>query len=481
MKRAFHSATLVASVVLSSCATFPRIVGTSIAGSKDEQRTITVQGLKQAVADAGAEGGSVHLFLVHGMSNHPFGKEADFKQKFGAEDYREILEKLRSKDYRDEPKRHNTFIKTIAETQFTPLVPRLAKRLNLEEDTDQSKLEWYLDGDGLLGYKLRRVFESAPNNGPKRRLVVHLSAWAPVSIAEKIELKANDDYDQRKTFIANKMIKDGVITWGLADAAQYVGKGKERIQLAVAKGVESMANEARLQSQSGRKESSDRFAFGAASLGSIITLDTLRCLADGNGNFCYIGSGKSGCISVSPETVKAMFSRSMPLYFFANQIPLLGPADPNSNKKDGIETKVASFAKDVGAKNLTVVAFNDPADFLGYRVPKIESNGSTKVDVVNVMTRNQSVGIWFVVNSPLDAHTGFSKTRAVMNYMADGGTVNSTGDTGILSWFFPTVEPKPNPDPSTPAANPMTPAPSRRGVLGQSAPTPSQPEQQSTT
>ena len=94
---------------------------------------------------------SVHLFLVHGMSNHPFGKEADFQRKFDAKDYADILEKLRSREFRDEPKRHDNFIKSITECQFNPLVPRLAKRLKLLEKSDQSKLEWYLDGEGLLG------------------------------------------------------------------------------------------------------------------------------------------------------------------------------------------------------------------------------------------------------------------------------------------------------------------------------------------
>ena len=263
------------------------------------------------------------------------------------------------------------------------------------------------------------------------------------------------------------MIKDSVITWGLADAAQYVGKSKERIQLAVAKGIESMAKEASIETASGRRNSSDKFAFGAASLGSIVTLDTLRSIAEKDGEYCYIGAGKGGCVSVSAETVKAMFSRNMPLYFFANQVPLLGPADPSTRGMGNVESKVASFAKDIGTKNLTVVAFYDPADFLGYRVPKIESNGDTKVDVVNVMTRNQGFGIWYVINNPLDAHTGFPKTRAVMNFMADGAKVSSIGDTGILNWFFPSSDTNSRSIETSPQKPKREPSPTVRGVLGQ--------------
>lgn len=425
--------------LLPACATWPRIVEKSIATSDKSHPPVTVPGLREAVERAAARGGSVHLFLVHGMSNHPFGGEASFPTEFQAKDYTDILAKLRSNDWREEPVRRGRFIAAIRKAQFDPLVPRLVSRLGLDYVANSSELEWYEDGKGLLGYKLREVFEGKSTGGKSpRRLVVHLSAWAPVSIAEKIPLMARDNYQERNDFPLNRSIKDGTVSWGLADAAQYVGKNRSRIQYAVALGLESMAKEAGIDSSSANPGvCRDLFAFGAASLGSIITLDALATLAGNGGKQCYLDGGRNTCVNLDSTVVQAMFSGGLPLYLFANQIPLLWPAIEGKYKTKGearaLANQIAEFAPAAKQHRFLVVAFNDPADFLGYRVPNLDTGKGVGIDVINVMTRNQGYGIWWLVNSPLDAHTGFPKTRAVMDFMAEGGKVTKTADTGGFS------------------------------------------------
>ncbi len=420
-------------LLAASCATWPRIEHRSIAtkNAADKPEKVTVPGIADAVKATARDGGSLHLFLVHGMSNHPFGPPKKFKTNFEVEGYPELMNKLKEKSWREKPETHANFIKAISLAQFDPLVPNLAKTLKLVETEDARRLDWYEDEKGIIGYKMRRVFEGEPvQTGQRRRLVVHLSAWAPVTIPEKLALLESDNYPQRNFFIGNRVIKDASVSWGLADAAQYVGKNKGRMRAAVAMGIESMAREANLNSQAGRRASQDRFAFGAASLGSIITLDTLQMLAQSGGAQCFVDGGSKGCVTVSPGAIKAMFSNDMPLYMFANQIPLLAPAIDTDFKSDAFAQKVADITGRKEPRKFLIVAFNDPSDFLGYRVPHIASSDTVDVDVVNLVTRNQSFGVWFFLNNPLQAHGGFALTSAVMDFIAKGGTIEQNVNTG---------------------------------------------------
>jgi hypothetical protein len=414
---------LVAVVALSSggCASWPGIVDRETPVGQDSSQDIQVQGLRKAMDDAAEHGGSLQLFLVHGMSNHPFGPEKTFQKTLGIADYPKLVEEIPKPEWREEKK--EACIAAIKRYQFDPLVTRLIKELGFEQTSQQpATLEWLQDGEQLLGYQLRWPFESAPDrNGRVRRLVVHLNSWAMVTIPHKVKLLGDDNYAGRRDFPINRGLKDGLVSWGLMDAALYVGAGKKDMQQAVAKGLHLLAE------GSPAPNRHDRFAFGAASLGSVITLDTMKNVLN-EGGVCYGGV----CRRLAPETVSGMFREGVPLFLFANQIPLLDPASiPASGSRNATVSASTSALTDLAEQLpkdgvLTVVAFNDPSDMLGYRVPAIPTHAKgAQIRVVNVAVRNQSLGLWWIFSNPLSAHVDFPKTNAVMNEMVNGITIPS--------------------------------------------------------
>lgn len=401
---------LVMVTCLVSCATIPGVKRISVPELQPPVKC-RVGGLEDAIQEAARNEGALHLFLVHGMANHPFGK----LKKLGVRNYADLMAKIDRGDIDEK-----VLIDLIKKEQFNPLVDNLAKSLGvvpIESSCSQSPpLVWLRDPKGLMGYQMRSEYVGPWKDGRQRKLVVHINCWAFTVIPFKERLVELDDYDERNLFRLNKLVKDGIITWGLMDAALYVGGERLRMQDAVAEGLRLVGKE---------DLNKGKFAFGAASLGSIITLETFKREAKG----------------LNPKLTAAFLTGEQPLYLFANQIPLLGPANGGALKRGetedgrhGIVAPVANalqaFAESAKAANealeypkLTVVAFNDPADLLGYPVPMIEKRdgkNAVEVTVVNVATRNQGLGIWFAGVNPVSAHTGFAKTRDVVKIMSKG-------------------------------------------------------------
>jgi hypothetical protein len=416
----------------SGCASWPGIVDRKTPEGQDTSEKIEVQGLRQAIGDAAELGGSLQLFLVHGMSNHPFGPEGELGRRLGTPDYSQLLDEIKKPAWRAAKK--EAVISAIQDYQFDPLVKRLAKELGVRDSRsdpsiEHATLEWLEDDGKLLGYQLRWPFEGSPDqNGRIPRLVVHLNSWAMVTIPHKVKLLGDDNHAGRKDFRLNRGLKDGLVSWGLMDAALYVGAGRTGMQQAVAQGLHLLAEGSLAPSRH------DRFAFGAASLGSVITLDTMKNLLE-HGGVCYGGM----CRRLAPETIASMFRKGVPLFLFANQIPLLDPASVPASAAGSTAISESTAALTDLAERLpqgavlTVVAFSDPSDMLSYRVPAIATaRKSAVIRVVNIAVRNQSVGLWWLVSDPLAAHTGFPKTRAVMNEMVNGMTIeaSATSPTG---------------------------------------------------
>ena len=397
----------------------PGIVDIKTPPGQDTSQHLAVPGLNDALDDATDKNGRLHVFLVHGMSNHPFGPEKEFQRRFGVSDYPSLLRHLDDPAWR--ASKTSAVIGSIQEKQFDPLVDRLARELGVSpSQTEGPTLEWIENKNRLLGYQLRWPFEG-PRDGTGRtpRMVIHLNAWALASIPHKIKLLGDDNHAGRKDFFFNRALKDGLVSWGLMDAALYVGAERANMQHAVETGINWLAH-GYPQKETPQPAAGDRYAFGAASLGSAITLDTLKMLL----------------AEPDSPTVARMFRSGVPLYLFANQIPLLDPASVSSgagnrakitNSTQALKEIARQLPKDAV---LTVVAYNDPSDMLGFPVPAIPDNGDgAKIRVINVAVRNQAFGIWWLFSNPLAAHTGHPRTRTVMKNMADGITVKAAATT----------------------------------------------------
>ena len=390
-----------------SCATIPGVRKITVPKGQISAEGQKVKGLNESIDEASANGGALHLFLVHGMSNQPFGDPKELGS--GIYSYGDVVEKFKNdKEWR--VRNEAMLTERATKAQFEELVSRTADKLGTTEKISE-KLTWIEDKKGVMGYQVRTEYKGASAEGRQRRLVVHRNCWAFTVIPFKSELLALDNDPARDRYFLNKMLKDSIVTWGLMDAALYVGSQRNRMQDAVSRGLAMVGKE---------DLKNGRFAFGAASLGSIITLDTMARDAS----------------KLDSDIKNAFFREEQPLYFFANQVGLLGAGDKDPLKSVAkanqtaivapeLSTSLQNFAKSADpttkseTAKLTVIAFNDPADFLGYPVPAQE-NDSVEFRIVNVSVRNQGLGIWGTVVNPLDAHGGFPKTRGVVKILTEG-------------------------------------------------------------
>lgn len=438
--------------LLSSCAFTSRVLRT-------DPENQSVPGLRAALNETAGEGGTLRVFLVHGMSNHPYGDKNAFSDTFDKDvaDYPALLEKMKSPAWRNGKKAD--FIKAIVGSQFTPLIPNLAATLGLHQE-EGVELQW-LTGNGeqdVIGYQLRRPFRGVVD-GQERRVVFYVSSWAHTCLEPKSELARHEEYPERKYPIANKGIKDGLVTWGLMDAALYVGTNRHRMEEAVAQGLSAMWAESAGQS------AHDRYVFVSASLGSIITLNTLtRILNEAP------PAGTTGK-SLSPEAVITMLlppksgnslrppASPASLHMLANQVPLLAQAVDNGGaglKATDAEgaapsetpleapqaTALRGFARALsqalgqakslglekqgdGKRQLNVIAYTDPADLLSFQIRKRDLPGfgeleNVNIELTNVLVRNPAFGIRPLFSWPLSAHSDFDKSPAVIWLMAEG-------------------------------------------------------------
>jgi hypothetical protein len=196
------------------CASWPGIVDRETPAGQDTSEKIEVQGLRQAMGDAAELGGSLQLFLVHGMSNHPFGPEGELGGRLGTPDYPRLLEEIRKPAWRAAKKK--ALITAIQDYQFNPLVERLAGELGVRDSRSDPRiepatLEWLEDDGTLLGYQLRWPFEgSTDHNGRVPRFVVHLNSWAMVTIPHKVKLLGDDNHAGRRDFLLNRGLKEDI-------------------------------------------------------------------------------------------------------------------------------------------------------------------------------------------------------------------------------------------------------------------------------
>jgi hypothetical protein len=127
------------------------------------------------------------------------------------------------------------------------------------------------------------------------------------------------------------------------------------------------------------------------------------------------------------------------IFMLANQLPLLGLADPQSSKKalqdksgDGSATadeELTEFIDAIrksrtvkrgsvpldGESTFALIAFTDPNDLLSYRLrPRQDAN------VINVIASNAGTLLGFVAAMPTTAHQGYSKNPRVMKLVLCG-------------------------------------------------------------
>ncbi|MEO1250885.1 MAG: hypothetical protein AAFW81_00905 [Pseudomonadota bacterium] len=178
--------------------------------------------------------------------------------------------------------------------------------------------------------------------------------------------------------------------------------------------------------------SGQEFAIVTYSLGSFLLLDTL--------DEFRLWPGDLG----PPETTCALMPAVLdetPVYMFSNQVALLLAAhphfgcDPNgactvfsefgSDRTRLVDPRAHGDAPDADAAcketaRLRLIAFNDPNDVMGYRLPDILLESPLIGDVINVRVRNPAFGVPGLFVSPASVHSNHGENKAIIDFILDG-------------------------------------------------------------
>lgn len=174
------------------------------------------------------------------------------------------------------------------------------------------------------------------------------------------------------------------------------------------------------------------FAFLTYSLGSFVLLDAL--------DEFRLWPGDLGPFELTCRLMPPLLDDT-PVYMFSNQVSLLLSAHPHFGcDPDGSCDLYGEFGgrqilltdpRDRGqisdlrnacreTTQLQIVAFNDPNDIMGYRVPDYLTDSPMIEHVVNVQVRNPSFWIPGLLANPVGAHSNHGDNPAILDFILHG-------------------------------------------------------------
>jgi len=409
--------------------------------------------LRQQVAQK--PGGTLRILLVHGMSNHPFGEETEFKRRFNLTKNTYAALQAKFAEWESQSDFRKSVASAIGSAQFSEFVPQTAKRLGCPYEilpnsyTDKKPVEIIRHPSKpktVLGYVLKRQFSSS-QNGPAG-VEFYICSWAMQAAIHKEDVYSRIDdgchsgitstFSDLAVF-GNRARKKGIVNWGLTEAAIYVGGHQQEFQWAVA---QAMANT--LEGLDSRRGA---LAVVTASLGSAITIDTFKNLLrskislGGKKHEWRSDGDRNNLIQLLTES---KHNKPVPFYMFANQYQLLAHAQAKSDYGDGATVEKLRRSGNVAlqiqgidgnggmdprltaairSKNLQIqlVAFTDPDDLLSHPFEGIKDpDPEVKIGTTNVYVHNPKLRWLFIFANPGTAHGAYDKNRAVVHRMMSG-------------------------------------------------------------
>lgn len=255
--------------------------------------------------------------------------------------------------------------------------------------------------------------------------------------------------------LVNAAIKDGVMIGGLTDAVLSLGPLGAAARDAIRQGICLMAADAlevparperaprcrltveTLERFGGASGVADHlrqheFTFLTYSLGSFMLLDSLDEFRLWPGD---LGPPEMTCRLMPP------LLNETPVFMFSNQVSLLLAAHPqfgcDPKKNCELYSELGDhrvLLADPRDKNYTddrsqvckietrtqIVAFNDPNDVVGYRVPDYLTDSPLIGSVINVRVRNPAFRIPGLLVSPTAAHTNHGDNKAILEFILEG-------------------------------------------------------------
>lgn len=256
--------------------------------------------------------------------------------------------------------------------------------------------------------------------------------WSPLTAPLKSQLKYDNTGEPTDCSMPgtckpiraklNGQLKDGLLNDCLADALIYQGESKKTIRGKMVDTINKVIEEADSAALA-EGTTPGPLVLVSESLGSKVVFDALDELRE---------ASKTGQQSVAGQSAE---ERLALVFMGANQLPILGLADQDSEQKemrpmtngaapsDSLqrllkrksemsEKSVASFA------TLTLVAFTDPNDLLSYRL-QASRYIVPGVDIADVLVSNDSTYFGYL-ERPDTAHTDYRKNPGVASLIACG-------------------------------------------------------------
>jgi hypothetical protein len=261
--------------------------------------------------------------------------------------------------------------------------------------------------------------------------------------------------DRPPRALLNALMKDDVMVAGLTDAVLSVGPLGAAARDAIRQSICIMASDAlevpprpedaprcqlteetviKFGGAEGVAAHLDQhaFAFLTYSLGSFMLLDSLDEFRLWPGD---LGPDELTCQLMPP------LLNDTPVYMFSNQVSLLLTAHPHFGcDPDGSCDLFGEFGgrrilltdprdrekgRDVEhacrqTTRLQIIAFNDPNDIMGYRVPDYLTDSPMIERVVNIRVRNPAFWLPGLFANPVAAHSNHGDNRAIVDFILRG-------------------------------------------------------------
>lgn len=255
--------------------------------------------------------------------------------------------------------------------------------------------------------------------------------------------------------LLNALMKDDVMVAGLTDAVLSVGPLGAAARDAIRQSICLMAADAlelpprpddapRCQLT---RETLDRFG-GADGVAAHLGMREFAYLTYSLGSFMLLDSldefrlwpGDLGSPELTCQLMEPLLNET-PVYMFSNQVSLLLTAhphfgcdpdgscdlygefggrrlllaDPRDREREGDGSQACRIDT-----RLEVVAFNDPNDIMGYRVPDFLAESPLIERVVNVRVRNPSFWVPGLLANPVAAHSNHGNNPAIIEFILEG-------------------------------------------------------------
>ena len=327
------------------------------------------EGLNAAVSRSSSAGGTLRILFVHGMGHHAPGYSQLLMQG--------IASRL-----------------NLSNNESSPRIP-IAKE---SHDYGEINIANYSGSDG-------------------KRVRVYELTWSATTDEIKTKQFATDATYASNRVLVNRELKAQLIDDALADPVLYIGRYRNHMQFPLMRAVEAVLHDYQPQ---------DEIAIITYSLGSYMCYDTLLKMSR--------GESIMGEKAYSADVVRDLIGHTNYVFMLANQLPLLELSEVSNPLplKQASNTAVKALAE-IRRQNkprsilqrqqtppaLHLVAFSDPNDLLSYPLDQssISTGAIAYSNVVISVERSAILGIFV---SPLTAHTGHDKSKAVMDLLAFG-------------------------------------------------------------